>query len=144
MAQLIGRLDALHVPIFWFDSRAPDRDGAMADAISAARARAPAHLYLVLVGNLHARKKPGAPWDPNVRWMAERLAAREPDLLTLDVRYPSGTAWICQSPQAPDCRETRLRGFPIGPERGIALEPQPQGYDGVYTLGPLTASPPAR
>jgi hypothetical protein len=144
MAQLIERLDAMKVPIFWFDSEGPDRDGAMATNISAERRKAPGDLYLVLVGNLHARKKPGAPWDPNVRWMAVRLAESEPEVITLDVRYRAGTAWICQSNSPEACKPTTLQGSPAPTAAGVALAPQPEGYDGTFDVGTLTASLPAR
>ena len=135
MRALIERLHALQVDVFFFDSTARDRDGAMADNISAARAKAPGDLFLVLVGNLHARKKPGAPWDPDVRWMALRLAEREPRVMTFDARYAEGTAFICQGDTPGSCKVTKLRGVPEGSPH--------DGYDGTYWVGPITASLPA-
>src|SRR5262249_38305711 len=144
MAHLIERLDAMKVPIFWFDSTAPDRDGAMAANISAERRKAPGDLYLVLVGNLHARKTPGAPWDPNVRWMAVRLAETEAEVVTLDARYRPGTAWICLSDSPEACKPTTVRGTTGPAAPGIALAPLPEGYDGTCDVGTVTASAPAR
>ena len=136
MRKLIQRLRALpNVDLFWFDSTAPDRDGAMADNISAERAKAPHDLYLVLVGNLHARKKPGAPWDDKVRWMAVRLAERESNLTTYDARYGEGSAWICQGNTPDKCAATHLRGMPPDAPH--------EGYDGTYFVGAITASDPA-
>src|SRR5438067_1771738 len=140
MRRLIGRLHQLGAQIFWFDSTAAEREGAMADAISAERRKAPKDLYLVLVGNLHARKKPGAPWDPTIRWMAQRLAGRERRLITLDVRYREGSAWICQSDKPEACKATSLRGTQTGRDWAIAMSPQPAGYDGTFSVGAITAS----
>ena len=135
MRALIERLHALGVDIFWFDSTEKDRDGAMAGNISAARARAPDDLYLVLIGNLHAKKIPGAPWDANVRWMSVRLAEREQNFTTFDVRYGPGTAYICQGNTPDQCKATKLGGMPESTPH--------EGYDGTYQVGPITASYPA-
>ncbi|HUJ27945.1 MAG TPA: hypothetical protein VLW85_18115 [Myxococcales bacterium] len=134
MRALIARLHALGVDVFWFDSNEKDRDGAMADNISAARAKAPQDLFLVLVGNLHARKQPGAPWDADLRWMAVRLAGREPRLFTFDARYAAGTAFICQGNTPDKCAATKVGGM-----NGAGHD----GYDGTYHVGAVTASSPA-
>ena len=49
----------------------------MANNISKERARAPGDLYLIEVGNYHARQVPGAPFDLAMPWMASLLARRE-------------------------------------------------------------------
>lgn len=135
MRALIGRLHALGVDIFWFDSTEKDREGAMADNISRERARAPQDLYFVLVGNLHAKKIAGAPWDANIRWMSVRLAEREPNLRTFDARYAPGTAYICQGDTPDACKPTKVGGMPEGKPH--------EGYDGTYWVGAITASSPA-
>jgi hypothetical protein len=53
-------------------------DEAMAENIAAERKRAPGDIYLIEVGNYHARMTIGAPWDESKKWMAGFLASREP------------------------------------------------------------------
>jgi hypothetical protein len=70
------------IDVFFFDD--PDRltvqrrDEAMAENISLERSRAPGDIYLIEVGNLHARAGVGAPWDSAKQWMGTFLASREP------------------------------------------------------------------
>ena len=158
MLALLQRLRAYRksgarIDVFFFDDRVrsgPDRrDEGMADAISRERARAPDDLYLILVGNYHARKKVGAPWDPAKVWMANFLARHERGLITLDVRGPAGTAWIClqQEDGGESCGSQKIGGSKDAARavgRAIELEPNAQrGYDGVYRVPAMTASPPA-
>ena len=139
------------IDVFFFDDRIHSglerRDEGMAESISLSRARAPGDLYLVLVGNYHARKSVGAPWDPAMRWMANFLARHERGLITLDVRAPPGTAWVCLQKEGggESCGSRRLSGSnDPASGRAIKLEPNAQlGYDGVYRLSAMTASPPA-
>jgi hypothetical protein len=141
------------IDVFFFDERARSglerRDEAMAESISRERGGAPSDIYLVVVGNFHARKIVGAPWDPKKRWMASFLSEREPGLVTLDFRSLPGTAWTCAQTAAGAelCGSNPVKGSG-GPaassERAVKLEAVSEaGYDGIYWVGALTASPPA-
>jgi hypothetical protein len=77
------------------DASVPDpaRDSAMTSALLAAKR--PGETTLLLVGDLHARTKPGAPWNPNIVWAGVQLRAKEPKLVSLVNRFLGGEAWIC-------------------------------------------------
>jgi hypothetical protein len=146
MSSLIARLREAGIDVYPFDDRSlgiERRDETMAAVIARRRALAPGDIYLVLVGNYHARKATGAPWDAGKRWMASYLDA---PLVTLDVSYPEAQPWNClQTASGQDCGPHRLGGKgDLQTERGIQLHPDPSlGFDGTYFVGPLTASPPA-
>jgi hypothetical protein len=108
-------------------------------------ARKPGERALVLVGNLHARTLPGAPWDPNIRWMSVLLAEKEPGVVTLDSRYGEGQAWVCSGPKPSDCGARPTHGQENGPAWSVerVASQRTTGYDGVFQLGPAHASPPA-
>jgi hypothetical protein len=109
--------------------------------------RAPGDIFLVEVGNWHAKKSVGAPWDASRRWMASYLGDR--GVLALDVRGPPGTAWTCSTPQNESCgvhKAGTAEGRTLPPERPArrAVTRQPlDGYDGTFVVESLTASPPA-
>jgi len=139
------------IDVFFFDERARSglarRDEAMAESISRERRRAFSGIYLVLVGNYHARNIVGAPWDPEKRWMASFLSQREPGLVTLDFRSLPGSAWMCVQKVGGGeiCGSNPIKGTDDATStRAVRLEPDPGlGYDGVYWVGAITASPPA-
>jgi hypothetical protein len=148
------RRNGAPLEVFFFDDRIrlgmKGRDQAMAEHISEERRRAPEDIYLILVGNFHARNVIGAPWDAQMRWMAHFLASRERRMITLDVRTHAGSAWACfqKGPGGPEsCGSSPIRGsLPEGASnnRAVKLEPVPQlGYDGAYSVGTVSASPPA-
>lgn len=149
MLALLRNLRALHVGVFFFDDAAVveshARDAAMANNISKERARAPGDLYLIEVGDYHARRVPGAPFDLAMPWMASLLARRESALFSLDVRYLPGSAWTCQMFQGGEqsCGPTQLHGTATSAMRAIELTPLPEGYDGTFAVGTITATLPA-
>ena len=138
-------------------------DVLMAQAVLAERARRPGRLMLVLTGNSHARTVKGAEWDKEFLPMGYLLRQREPHLLALDADHGGGTAWSCKlAPagkvecgaysEAPpmELRKRFLsgasvqRGF-IGAKPFVQLgkERSPEGLDGLYYVGTLSASRPA-
>ncbi len=125
---------------------AADRERRMAEALVAARRAAPTDLLLVLVGNLHARRTAGTPFDPRLEPMALLMARALPSspLLTFDASYPAGEAWICQ-PEPSGCGAVRVRGDGApGAAFELVIRKTAEGaYDGVYRLPSLTVSPPA-
>lgn len=136
-------------------------DAAQAENIREAAARRPYDHVLILVGNAHARKSPvtytPVPFEP----MAMQLGKSE-SVVSLNMKSAAGTIWNCGL--KPDV--VRKPGVPITnadiacgahpatadadlkPTPFIALralpgqQPDPD-YDGVYWLGPISASPPA-
>jgi hypothetical protein len=137
----------LPVEIAAFDPAlpSPERDAYLAESLAEIRKRSPDARFMVLVGNLHARRDVGAPWNDKLEFMAHRLAPGEPTLLTLNAGFSGGAAWICTGNDAASCGPGRFKGRP-GKTAGISLTPDPRdpdGYQGTYFLGRLHASPPA-
>lgn len=113
---------------------------------------------LVLVGNAHARKVPIDRHGPVYEPMAMRLAPPA-KILTLDMAHAPGSAWNCQikgdykggpiSPDAVDCSAHQITGGAITGEARLLLNkdlpasaPGDPAYDGVFFVGPVSASPP--
>ncbi len=123
------------------------RDRAMAGRLRDAIAGAPHDLFLVLTGNIHTRLRQGVPWDPSYEPMGFVLTHLAPRLAiaALDVVYTGGSAWICESPQPASCGAKTLKGRPDAGSIGVTLAPtvSAEGYSGSYSVGALTASPPA-
>jgi hypothetical protein len=122
------------------------RDAAMADYLreKLSKFRA-ADFPVIFAGNVHARKTKGlhAMNAPPGMENAEPLGYRLRDLgfLDIDIDYRGGTLWTCFSPS--DCgvhdggeRGAAVRAFVIAPSTDPA-------FDLKYSVGSLTASPPA-
>ena len=63
-------------------------------------------------------------------------------VVALDVTFSSGTAWVCTDV----CGETALDGSgPPDPAfvLSLHLDDASSGFQGEYSVGPITASPPA-
>lgn len=120
------------------------RDEAMASTLLSARN--PGETALLLVGDLHARTKPGAPWNPNMVWAGVHLRAKEPALLSLVNRFIGGDAWVCVGNAPSDCGIKTVKGRGGAPsfriERFAATDSV--GFDGTFDIGPATPSLPAR
>lgn len=126
--------------------------------IRAAAAAKPYDKIIVLVGNIHALKRPvtrgSTTWKPMAMWL--------PDTTTLDMEYAGGSMWNCR-PQpgavfvpgkpVPDdaiaCRDYPVsrstddaRQIGSRVRAGINQTPDKRDYDGYYWLGPVTSSPP--
>jgi hypothetical protein len=124
-----------------------ERDRWMAERIKEAMGARPGDLFIGLAGNVHMRLTRGTPWDAGYESAGFLLKDLEPgrQLTSLDVAYSGGSAWTCTSAEAASCKVRSLRGS--GDDQGTRVIRFPevrQGYDGVYNVGKLTASPPAR
>jgi hypothetical protein len=118
------------------DGAGKERDEHMAERIAEVRTRAPAEPMVFLVGNLHASRRLFIP-----RSAVWRMVKRGVPLKTLTLEARDGTAWQCGA----TCGVNPMRGPDLGPEPRI-LETEratKAGYDGVWYLVSLTASPPA-
>jgi hypothetical protein len=128
------------------DGDADDRDAAMAARLGAAMAHEPAAAFVVLVGNMHARKRP-LPDDATQRQpMAALLVAAGHEATSLDARHSRGTSWCILVDSDGVAHPPGPR--PIGRDEplphGIVLAPTEDGaYDGTFTIAAPTASPPA-
>lgn len=136
-------------------------EAAQAENIQIAASAKPYDYVLVLVGNIHARKRPversGVAFEP----MAMQLASAT-DLITLNMETNGGTVWNCQlkpgvkpDPKKPIGDDAIACGsYPLSGSTDRRREPfielaQPSvtisdaDYDGVFWLGTVNASPPA-
>jgi hypothetical protein len=122
---------------------AQERDHAMADAVVRMADEHPDAVVIVLTGNYHTRVTADSSFEP----MGKAIRRLRPHRKTiaLDVAYDGGSAWTCTTADPGSCGERTLRGRHAQALRGIALNPSiADGFDGVYDVGRLTASRPAR
>ena len=122
----------------------PSRDSTMAAELARALARDTSRVVIILTGNIHSRVTTGTSFDSTFRPMALRLRelVQPRRVVGLDASYQAGTAWVCLSDGTP-CGAHSLKGHEMIPPGGIELGPIEKGYDGVYSVGPVVASPPA-
>ena len=116
-----------------------ERDAEMAARLLAAVGEKPANLFVVLTGNLHNRITEGS------RYLGRRaLDALGPErVLSLNQAYSGGSAWVCLSDSPCGPHEIRGRaGNLVGVEVGGMVSSE--DYHGMYGVGELHASPPAR
>ncbi|MBN8229135.1 hypothetical protein JYK02_16630 [Corallococcus macrosporus] len=140
------RRAGLPVRVVAFDPGGKDRDNTMAEQLRQARSQAREDTFIVLVGNYHARRDVGAPWDEKLQFMTHRLLEAEPGLVSLDVVNAGGSAWVCRGMTADTCGQQPLRSRGEAQAEGILLQKKaddPDSYDGTYSVGVMTASPPA-
>jgi hypothetical protein len=117
---------------------------------------------IVLVGNIHALKRPFGQGGVSFKPMAMQLGASK-EVTTLNMMYSGGSAWNCQfkpnvradqgkplPPDAMDCSIHKMGGVGVdlGPNPFIRLGDQPLGpsdgsYDGFFWVGPVSGSAPA-
>lgn len=131
----------------------PARDEAMSLRVVEAIEARPKDFVVVLTGNIHNRFTKGMPWDPDLEPMAYKISRHSlvlqspyARLVSLDMAYPGGTAWVCFGNAPSDCKVQELGGSPEAEGRsGVELREDQAGqpYSGRYFTGPLTASPPA-
>jgi hypothetical protein len=157
--QLIDRLRALRtlVPtrVVGIDQPAfqgNERDAFMARQLRKARESVPGAITLVLTGNVHARTVKGVPWDREFMPLGWQLEQAGETVLSLDASYPKGQAWVCNLMPDPVCGPRELprprhkvrlplSDLPRVEKLGVrSLE----GYDGIFYVGELSASGPAR
>ncbi|HKD39156.1 MAG TPA: hypothetical protein VKB87_02610 [Myxococcaceae bacterium] len=145
------------VALFAYDAspdQGTDRNAAMAENIEAAREHAPPDaLFLVLAGTARLYTPAGEMREP----LDAHLRRKERWLTSLTAAFEDGSAWTCEGPTSSEiqCGTHAVRGRRGGPSwassggganhRFVARwpRPSPDGVQGSYYLGALTASPPA-
>jgi hypothetical protein len=159
------RAAGLPIEVLAFDTFAQgtQHETLMAQALLAERTRSPGRLMVVLTGNVHARTVKGTPWDPGLVPMGFLLRQREPKLVSLDVDHGGGAAYNCKLEPggkvacaayrevAPmDMRKRFMSGASVErhflghkPFVQLGKERSPEGFDGLYYVGRLSAAPPA-
>ncbi|QRK04488.1 hypothetical protein JQX13_30035 [Archangium violaceum] len=144
------RAQGLDVRAFVFDHpelQGEAREAAMARTILSEVETGAERFFLVVTGNIHPRTQPGVPWDLGYRPMGYMLARKLPSLLSLDVAFDSGTAWICfvGKGDSLECGERPTKGKDNGDRYFVSLfeRPSESGFHGVFYVGAVSASPPA-
>lgn len=126
-----------------------ERDEAMADNLSAAFARTPNAIFVVLTGNIHAQRRPD---EPNGIVMAGKMIEKGISLVALDSHYGVGTTWACFNDPLASIEKGR-NPVTCGPAvigegqtkpPALILSSNGNGaYDGWLDAGAATFSPPA-
>jgi hypothetical protein len=108
------------------------RDQLMGEIIAAERKQRPGASFLLMMGNLHARKDSA---------LMKQLSSS----IALDVRHHSGTAWVCRTGSPDSCGPIVIpRSEGEADRSGIDLTPPlDRSFDGYYDVVSFTASPPA-
>ncbi len=141
MLQLVERVADLQqrglpLQLFLFDAEHADgdRDRQMADVIAADMRAHPDAVTVVLTGNLHARVRAALP--RTMGWTLRRAGIR---VHAVNLLPGDGSAWSCS--QAGRCGPTALHGeaAPAGTFRRL----HHSELDATFTLGTVSASPPA-
>jgi hypothetical protein len=121
------------------------RDSAMAETVRSAILQRPERQYILMVGDVHAQKIKGAPWDSLYEPMAYQLRNEQPFVIDMQ-SGKGGTAWVCTealhgcgifrypSPQHPDSAT-----HPVF----RPLVETSDKFDAQLILPGTTASPPA-
>lgn len=131
-------------------------ESAQAENIRAAAEAGDFDHVVVLVGGLHARKRPVGFDGPTWRPMA-MILSEENKVLSLEMAYSGGSAWTCElrqdavrEPGQPitdgmvECAARPVRGRPEHGEPRMQLDrAEDPANDGFYALGEVSASPPA-
>lgn len=147
--------DAQRAAFAGLPGQEPHEAAQAANIREAAQARDYAHV-VVLVGGFHAEKLPAVLGDTPTRPMANLLAPAD-RVVSLNMHSDGGETWSCQlavgadfDPAKPvttdmvSCKAHEAGASSPAMERGFHLNrsASPQRYDGVFALGPVSASPP--
>jgi len=141
------RQDRHRIDLFAFDPATYHdwnrRDAGMAENILARAADAPNAIVLTLTGNLHNRLTRSLPWDDSLVPAGVQVAATHGQVISLDVRHAGGTAWIQRS--ANECGPADMAGKPVYAKRYVEVgeETDNDNGSGVFSVGPVSAAPPA-
>jgi hypothetical protein len=140
------RADGLDVTAIFFDDdtkRGNARDSAMSQTVTAALARKPNAVGVVVAGNIHGRMIRGLPWDERFMPFGLNLAnALNGRITSLVMRHTGGTAWICA--EEGGCRPRDVKDNANGTSVGIRMtRVEDGGFHGSYNVGRVTAAPPA-
>lgn len=123
-----------------------DRDRWMADALARAADENPSATVIALIGDVHTRISRGTPWDEAYEPAGYALRTMRPNLpiVALDIAHLGGTAWFCTEPSPSSCGVRRVGASGQAVERVLLHPTMVDGHSGVYGVGVLTASPPAK
>lgn len=133
-----------HLPIFAIDvsKYVENRDAEMMRNFM--KNFSPDSFNLVLVGNLHAQLTAYRRGTTIINPFASLLKGEVKEVVSFRAAYPSGSAWVC----TPDCglknideNDGDFGEFPIN---NVYWGKSEVKYSGVFKVGSISASPPAR
>lgn len=116
------------------------RDARMAERLLAAAAADDERFFVALTGNLHNRTVPGS-GRAGDRLVTALGRAR---VTSLNMTHGGGSAWICEATAGCGALDFGPREAPPAGRVTLFAEPDDRGYDGTYSVGKISASPPAR
>ena len=130
------------------------RQATIAATLLRAREAAPDRLIVVMSGNVNIAKRRGTQWDSELYPFGARLSAVLPDQThAFDVSFEAGLHWTCHSTGTGELKCGTWEAHPGPSQRLNSLQAfrdfrlfehtSPEGYDGLYYVGPLSASAPA-
>ena len=130
------------------------RQAGIASAILRYREQNPNRLMVVMAGNVNISKRKGTEWDPELYPFGARLAAVLPEKThAFDVSFEPGHHWTCHSVgggamkcgtwSAQPGPSQRLRSLQVVRDFRLFERTSPEGFDGLYYVGGLSASAPA-
>ena len=107
-----------------------------------------ADLFIVLAGLTHSRVIRGSDLDPDYEPMGFILTEWNPAwrLLSLALSHSGGTAWMCTTRNVVDCQAVPATGGGGGDPNSIYIygDVAETGHNGLYFVGDISHSPPAR
>jgi len=116
------------------------REQYMASRLSSFLQEFPDYVVVALVGNLHARKLQGTPW--NKAYIPMAFFLRDINFITFDIGYTAGSAWNCNKTACMERPVSRLKPTGVVKLPTIKLSEIDANFDGEYDLNEVTASPP--
>lgn len=124
---------------------AQERDDGMSRALAALATNR--RSLVVLSGNLHNRLRAGTAISAQYRpagFSLARLIGPE-RIISLDIGYDAGTAWLCSGPKPTDCglRQIRARHAMAWGTISLFDSLDAEGYQGRFGVGAITAALPA-
>ncbi len=147
------RSRGLDVDVFVFDHptmQGQARESAMAATVRHQVESGPKRFHVILSGNIHSRTKKGLPWDKSFKPMGLLLEDSLDSVVSLDMAYNSGSAWICAVDSkgvkdSLDCGVREAKGRDNGDRFFVHTwgGTNGDGFHGVYYVGAVNASAPA-
>jgi hypothetical protein len=119
------------------------RDTVISDNLRAELRQGEGRQVLVLIGGLHAVRNKGNRFNPHYESAVYLLDDKRP--LALTVGTSGGTAWVCQGGTSASCHAAPwdINRVTPAPATPFSLVPPSAQFDGMFFVGPTTASPPA-
>lgn len=131
ICEMVDLAQKSRLSMFFFDTQESPRDDALGRRISTQVREGHYEVTLILIGNVHANTAPQHPKIPAIHPTGWRLTQEGFKVRSFEVGHSGGEAWLC----TPECGVHQLKPYATSQEAG---------YDGLFNVGPISASRPAR